>query len=103
MSSVSTQRETPDIETSSDDYARRFAGPAGKYFLIIQEQAFQRVCPTRPDCSVLEVGGGHGQLVPIFLRRNCELTILGSDESTHRRVRTAFPDATWYRVNRINC
>ena len=94
MSSVSTQRETPDIETSSDDYARRFAGPAGKYFLSIQEQAFQRVCPTRPDCSVLEVGGGHGQLVPVFLRRNCELTILGSDESTHRRVRAAFPDAT---------
>lgn len=94
MSTVNTQRETPDIETSSDDYARRFAGPAGKYFLSIQEKAFQCVLPARPDCSVLEVGGGHGQLVPVFLRRNCELTILGSDESTHRRVRTSFPEAT---------
>jgi len=94
MSSGNTQRETPDIETSSDDYARRFAGPAGEYFLSIQEKAFQCVLPARPDCSVLDVGGGHGQLVPIFINRDCELTIFGSDESTHRRVREAYPDAT---------
>ena len=94
MSSVSTQRETPDVETSSDDYARRFAGPAGQYFLDIQEQAVEHVMLARSDCSVLDVGGGHGQLVPLFLNRDCELTILGSDESTHRRVRAAFPNAT---------
>ena len=94
MSSINTQRETPDIETSSDDYARRFAGPAGQYFLKIQEKALQSVLPGRPICSVLDVGGGHGQLVPIFLNRDCALTIFGSDESTHRRVREAFPDAS---------
>ena len=60
MSSVNTQRETPDIETSSDDYARRFAGPAGQFFLKIQEKAFERVLQGRPICSVLDVGGGHG-------------------------------------------
>ena len=94
MSSINTQRETPDIETSSDDYARRFAGPAGQYFLKIQEKALQSVLPGRPICSVLDVGGGHGQLVPIFLNRDWALTIFGSDESTHRRVREAFPDAS---------
>ena len=93
MSLANTQRETPDIETSSDDYAQRFAGPAGQFFLKTQEKAFQRVLPRRPVSTVLDVGGGHGQLVPIFLERNCELTVLGSDESTHRRVREAFPDA----------
>ena len=93
MSVASLPPETPDIETSSDDYARRFSGAAGAYFLKVQEQAIKRALTGCHGSTVLEVGGGHGQLVPIFLRQGRELTILGSDDSTHRRVRECYPEA----------
>jgi ubiquinone/menaquinone biosynthesis C-methylase UbiE len=93
MSTASFSRETPDIETASDDYATRFSGAAGRYFLEMQERAVRHVLRDRQFSSVLDVGGGHGQLVPIFLQYAPELTILGSDECTHKRVRESFPDA----------
>src|SRR3989338_8000949 len=34
--------EAPDIETSSEDYARRFAGPVGAWFLQVQRVAVLR-------------------------------------------------------------
>ena len=36
-------RETPDIETASEAYARRFAGAAGRYLLGEQEAAIRAV------------------------------------------------------------
>ena len=93
MNATNTLRETPDIETASDDYAGRFAGPSGRYFLDAQEAAVRAALGNLELATVLDVGGGHGQLVPIFLDRDCELTVLGSDESTHRRIRAAFPAA----------
>src|SRR5437588_73592 len=32
-------RQAPDVETSSEGYARRFAGPVGEYFLAVQAAA----------------------------------------------------------------
>ena len=32
-------RETADVETASEDYARRFAGPIGAWFLDEQTRA----------------------------------------------------------------
>lgn len=86
-------RETPDIETSSDDYARRFTGAAGRYFLDMQNQGLEHLMGNLASASVLEVGGGHGQLVPTLLRLGCDVTLFGSHESTHTRVRDAHPDA----------
>lgn len=91
--SAPTVRETPDIETSSDDYARRFAGAAGQYFLAIQSAALEHLMRDLRGTAVLEVGGGHAQLVSTFLRNDCTLTILGSDAGTHDRVRTLHPNA----------
>lgn len=85
-------RETPDIETSSDDYARRFAGAAGEYFLSVQTHALDGLMEGLFSSSVLEVGGGHGQLVPALLRHGCKLTMFGSDEITHARVRASHPN-----------
>ncbi|MGH8195794.1 MAG: class I SAM-dependent methyltransferase [Woeseiaceae bacterium] len=93
MDTADLLRETPDIETASDNYASRFSGSAGRYFLDVQEQAVHYVLRGRSFASVLDVGGGHGQLVPIFLKYPSGLTILGSDECTHKRVRESFPDA----------
>lgn len=86
-------RETPDVETASDDYARRFAGSAGEYFLSVQSQALQCLLGDVRGASVLEVGGGHAQLVPTFLGNGCRLTIFGSTDETHARVRKLYPDA----------
>jgi len=90
---MNTLDEAPDIETASDGYAARFAGEAGRYFLDVQAAAVRRALEGLEPESVLDVGGGHGQLVPLFLERGSALTILGSDESTHPRIRETFPSA----------
>lgn len=85
-------RETPDIETASESYARRFAGRAGAYLLAQQETAIEAALGGESPGAVLEVGGGHAQLVPLWLRRARDVTVLGSDDASLERVRTRFPD-----------
>ena len=83
-------RETPDIETSSDGYASRFAGPAGRYMLSVQEQGVLSLlgkAPTMLGRSVLDVGGGHMQLAGPLARRGCAVTVFGSDEACAARLR----------------
>lgn len=78
--------ETPDIETSSDDYARRFAGPVGRWFLKLQEQATLEMMRPYPNASVLDAGGGHGQLTGPLLRAGHRVTVLGSSEACRSRI-----------------
>ena len=80
-------RETPDIETSSEGYARRFAGPVGSWFLQQQEQSVLRLLASRRVTTVLEVGGGHGQLTGALIRHGYRVTVLGSDASCQQRIR----------------
>lgn len=78
--------ENADIETSSDDYATRFAGPTGAWMLKIQERiTLDLLRPTNARC-VLEVGGGHGQLAGPLVASGYELTVLGSHESCRKRI-----------------
>src|SRR3972149_2530813 len=60
--SVLAAREDADVETSSEAYARRFAGPVGEFFLEVQAAATLDLLRPWPGSSLLEVGGGHGQL-----------------------------------------
>jgi SAM-dependent methyltransferase len=55
-------REDADVETSSDDYARRFAGPVGAFLLEVQARLTLDLLKAWPGARVLDVGGGHGQL-----------------------------------------
>ena len=82
--------ETADIHTSSDEYAGRFAGPAGQWMLDVQERlTFKLLRPFAPaSTSILDVGGGHGQLAVPLSRAGYDVTILGSDESCRHRVRS---------------
>lgn len=80
------QRETADIETSSDDYAARFSGAVGEWFLAVQEGITVSMLAGCPGVSVLDVGGGHGQLAGPLCRRGFPVTVLGSDESCRRRI-----------------
>ena len=71
--------ETADIETSSADYASRFAGAAGRFFLETQTGMVLSCLDPIPDKRVLDVGGGHCQLA-------APLTAQGLLRSEERRV-----------------
>ena len=79
--------ETADIETASDDYASRFAGPVGEYFLQTQLDLLLELLPDlAPSASVLDVGGGHAQLAVPLVKIGCKVTVTGSDDSCRRRL-----------------
>jgi ubiquinone/menaquinone biosynthesis C-methylase UbiE len=75
-----------DIETSSEDYARRFSGEIGKYFLSVQEKITLELLKEWPKARVLDVGGGHAQLAGPLIKNEFKVTIVGSDESCRKRL-----------------
>jgi len=78
--------ETADIETSTDAYAARFAGPAGAWMLEVQERITRRLLDTHAGGTVLDVGGGHGQLAVPLARDGWSVTVLGSAPSCAHRL-----------------
>lgn len=80
--------ETADIETSSNQYANRFSGPAGKWMLKVQEKATLAFVNDVPDTGILDVGGGHGQLTIPLCNKGHKMTVLGSDASCAHRIQT---------------
>ena len=78
--------ERPDLESSTDRYARRFAGPVGEYFLDVQWQIVKRMLPAPSACRVLDVGGGHAQLAVPMVDAGYDVTVLGSDNSCIERL-----------------
>ncbi|HEY9886758.1 MAG TPA: class I SAM-dependent methyltransferase, partial [Candidatus Obscuribacterales bacterium] len=70
----------------SDAYAARFAGPIGAWLLAVQEQATLKLLAPYAQGTVLDVGGGHGQLTPALVRQGYQVTVLGSDESCQHRI-----------------
>jgi SAM-dependent methyltransferase len=80
-------REDADVETSSDAYARRFAGAVGAWFLEVQAKATLDLLARWPAASVLDVGGGHGQVTGPLVEAGYDVTILGSAPSCEDRVR----------------
>jgi SAM-dependent methyltransferase len=82
--------ERPDVETSSEHYALRFSGPGGRYLLERQRRAAERALAAvgpRP-LSVLDVGGGHGQLLDLFAERGDRVTVHASTERCLARLDT---------------
>jgi 2-polyprenyl-3-methyl-5-hydroxy-6-metoxy-1,4-benzoquinol methylase len=84
---VSAPREDADVETSSADYARRFAGPVGGWFLQLQSRATADLVRPWPGASVLDVGGGHGQLAAPLARAGYDVTVFGSDPACGELLR----------------
>lgn len=80
-------REDADVETSSEAYARRFAGPVGEFFLEVQAAATLDLLRPWPGSSLLEVGGGHGQLTGPLVEAGHDVTVYGSDPACEARVR----------------
>lgn len=81
-----TYTETPDIVTSSDEYAKRFSGRIGEWFLKVQGEATLRMLSSYPGATILDVGGGHGQLVEPLSEQGYRVTVLGSSEACKERI-----------------
>jgi 2-polyprenyl-3-methyl-5-hydroxy-6-metoxy-1,4-benzoquinol methylase len=78
--------ETADIETSSAEYANRFSGEIGEWFLKVQEAATLDMLASYQGAKILDVGGGHGQLTGALIRNHYLVTILGSSMECKARV-----------------
>jgi SAM-dependent methyltransferase len=85
---VAAEREDADVETSSEAYARRFSGPIGRWFLEVQARTTLDVLRPWPRTSVLDVGGGHGQVTGYLVDAGHDVTVYGSAEICRERVRT---------------
>lgn len=81
-----TEREAPDIETSSEGYARRFAGAVGEYFLHVQEKLCLELLRPWAGCRVLDVGGGHAQIAIPLTEAGYKVTVVGSAASCEERL-----------------
>jgi 2-polyprenyl-3-methyl-5-hydroxy-6-metoxy-1,4-benzoquinol methylase len=77
----------PDVETASEDYARRFAGPVGAYFLEVQARLALDLLRPFAGASVLDVGGGHAQLAGPLADQGFKVTVLGSSDACAARLR----------------
>jgi ubiquinone/menaquinone biosynthesis C-methylase UbiE len=84
--------ETADIETSSDEYAGRFAGAAGQWMLDVQERITLDLLKPVGATTVLDVGGGHGQITHPLVRDGYKVTVLGSALSCEHRIRDLVQD-----------
>ncbi len=71
--------ESPDIETASTEYAKRFSGEWGKYLLSRQEKLVADCLPKGHEQTLLSVGGGHAQLANLYTRRSFEISVYGSE------------------------
>jgi len=78
-----------DVETASAAYAQRFSGPVGDWLLDVQADCVHELLAERDGraLSVLEVGGGHGQLTGPLLRAGHRVVVHGSRMECHERLR----------------
>jgi ubiquinone/menaquinone biosynthesis C-methylase UbiE len=80
--------EDADIAASSEDYARRFTGSVGQWFLETQERLTLKLLQDLPEgASVLDVGGGHAQIAPPLVEAGYQVTVVGSDPICAARLK----------------
>lgn len=78
--------ETADIETASDEYAARFSGAVGSYFLEVQARLTLDLLQDFPQASVLDIGGGHAQLTMPLVNNGFTVTVTGSADICRARL-----------------
>jgi ubiquinone/menaquinone biosynthesis C-methylase UbiE len=80
-------RENADVESSTEEYARRFAGSVGRWFLEVQTRLTLAALAGLPaGATVLDVGGGHAQVALPLAEAAYWVTVVGSDRSCGRRI-----------------
>lgn len=79
--------EDADQETSSQDYAGRFAGAVGSWFLDTQTRITLSLLRELPSgATVLDVGGGHAQIAPPLIQAGYQVTVVGSHQLCAARL-----------------
>lgn len=88
MTAAATQaREDADVESSSEQYARRFDGPVGRWFVDSQTRITLECLAGLPaGATILDVGGGHAQVAPPLVEAGFRVTVVGSDPSCGERL-----------------
>jgi SAM-dependent methyltransferase len=81
---------TPDLESSTDTYAARFAGSLGDWFLERQAAGVLQLLAALDCRTVLEIGGGHGQLTGALRSAGYEVFMQGSGLDSAGRVRRLY-------------
>lgn len=92
MTGYPNQEQFADVFTSSESYAARFGGSCGAWLLEVQERALLEVLKSVSSMpieqlSVLDVGGGHGQIATPLVKAGAHVTVLGSSPECRERVR----------------
>ncbi len=88
MTVAATQpREDADVESSSEQYARRFDGPVGRWFVDSQTRITLECLAGLPaGATILDVGGGHAQVAPPLVQAGYQVTVVGSAPSCGERL-----------------
>lgn len=74
-----------DVESSTEEYAKRFAGPVGEWFLEKQLSITESMLGPKEE-TILDVGGGHAQLANPLHERGYNITVIGSDIICRERL-----------------
>lgn len=91
--------ETADIDSSTPDYAKRFAGEVGRYFLALQTELTLALLAPYPGATILDVGGGHGQLAAPLAQKGFPITVTGSSNACRHNLDALLPPETFqYRT-----
>lgn len=75
-----------DIETSTDGYALRFKGAVGQWMLDRQARLGIKLLRAERSLSLVDVGGGHGQLARPLAAAGHHVTVLGSAPACVHRI-----------------
>jgi SAM-dependent methyltransferase len=80
--------DAPDRVSSTDEYARRFEGAAGRYLLGVQTRGLLALTSALGSAlRVLDIGGGHAQAAVPLAQAGHRVTILSSGPEAESRAR----------------
>ena len=98
---MSIKSQQADIETSSEDYAKRFSGKIGEYFLSIQTKITLQLLKPLQNSKILDVGGGHAQIAVPLIKAGYNLTVVGSEDICKKRL-NKFLDPNSFKYESCN-
>jgi 2-polyprenyl-3-methyl-5-hydroxy-6-metoxy-1,4-benzoquinol methylase len=82
--------ETPDLHSSSEEYARRFSGEIGRWFLEQQRETIKDLLGDKVSLgAVCDIGGGHGQLYELYATSNNSVILSSCEEAAMQAKKLA--------------
>lgn len=76
-----------DLDASTERYANRFRGKSGAWLLSRQTAALRKLMGKDQGVSILDVGGGHGQIAAPLLADGHAVTVHASSDAALGQVR----------------